>query len=116
MDFDQDIDLDTTRKSPYCSFESNSTRNYLDIQDYQWLEIKQKKEKPCTSLQNVNVRYEELPGHIWNEKSDWGEKLEVTIRFPRYFKEIKEVRSVDLETLIGMIGTYIGLFTGNQMK
>ena len=62
----------------------------------------------CTSLEGVIYRYEEtnlvykiIQSLFW-----------VGMKFPTSFKEIKMVKAVDIQTVIGNAGGYVGLFLG----
>ena len=66
------------------------------------------KMRPCTSLEGVIYRYEEtnlvykiIQSPFW-----------IGMKFPTSFKEIKMVKAVDIQTVIGNAGGYVGLFLG----
>ena len=66
--------------------------------------------KACTSLEFVTYRYEEtnlifkiIQSPFW-----------VGMKLPRTFKEILMVKAVDIQTVIGNAGGYVGLFLGNN--
>ena len=65
--------------------------------------------KACSSLEGVIYRYEEanlIYGVIQSP-------LWVGMRLPNTFKEILMVKAVDIQTVIGNAGGYVGLFLGN---
>ena len=46
----------------------------------------------------------------------WGaDYFWVSITFPNEFKEIYQQREVDIQTVIGNAGGYVGLFLGNDI-
>ena len=66
------------------------------------------KTKACTSLEGVIYRYEEtnlvyriIQSPFW-----------VGMKLPTSFKEITMVKAVDIQTVIGNAGGYVGLFLG----
>ena len=61
---------------------------------------------PCTTLQNVNYRYEEI------DQTSTKDKFVVQLALPSTFKEILQVKAVDIQTVIGNAGGYVGLFCG----
>ena len=65
--------------------------------------------KPCTTLHNVNYRYEEAD---YDDKRIQN-RFNIEIVFPDSFKEIVQVKAVDIQTVIGNAGGYVGLFCGN---
>ena len=65
--------------------------------------------KPCTTLHNVNYRYEEAD----YENKRIQNRFNIEIVFPDSFKEIVQVKAVDIQTVIGNAGGYVGLFCGN---
>ena len=68
--------------------------------------------KPCTTLQNINYRYEEA-----ELESEFVENMyAIQIVFPHTFKEIVQVKAVDIQTVIGNAGGYVGLFCGKYSK
>ena len=64
--------------------------------------------KPCTTVQNVNYRYEEAD----YENKRIQNRFTIEIVFPDSFKEIVQVKAVDIQTVIGNAGGYVGLFCG----
>ena len=68
------------------------------------------KSKACSSLEGVIYRYEEtnlIYGIIQSP-------LWIGMRLPNTFKEILMVKAVDIQTVIGNAGGYVGLFLGNN--
>ena len=61
----------------------------------------------CTSIENINFRYEE--SHV-----DWSCKdcFWIGVIFPYKYKEITQVKAVDIQTLIGNASAYLGLILG----
>ena len=64
-----------------------------------------KKFKECTIASTLTFTYEEI-------NHDNKERFGVLLYYPNKFKEVVMVRAVDLQTVIGNAGGYIGLFLG----
>ena len=64
--------------------------------------------KACTSAEIITYTYEEYD--IDRNGPDW---VWFVIDYPRKFKEIKMVKAVSIQTVIGNSGGYVGLFLGN---
>ena len=64
---------------------------------------------PCEEMSNIAFKANYLQG------SDWMESLIFHFEYPRKTKIIHQMRSVDLHSLIGNIGGYIGLFLGKKI-
>ena len=64
-----------------------------------------KAKKACTSASILTFRYDE------NDIND-EDSFNVAIKYPNQYKEVVMVRAVDLQTVIGNSGGYIGLFLG----
>ena len=64
--------------------------------------------KACKSLEGVIYRYEETNLVYKIIQSPYW----VGMKFPTSFKEIKMVKAVDIQTVIGNAGGYVGLFLG----
>ena len=63
--------------------------------------------KPCTSASTIIFSYDE---YEYNFKgSDW---FHVVLQYPNQYRETKSVQAIDLQTVIGNAGGYIGLFLG----
>lgn len=98
-----------------CSFENHSrleSKAVFDMRSnlaFGFLKKKEREEKPCSTLENVNARLSKRNVRLLEQIEG---SLVVGILYSRTFKEIKQVKRLNIETLIGMIGTYIGLFTG----
>ena len=65
---------------------------------------------PCTSMEDI--RYAFYESDVDYEGSDW---FWIMVRFPDTFMEIVQVRAVDIQTVIGNAGGYVGLFLGNDL-
>ena len=70
--------------------------------------LRRKFTQPCTSLTNINYKYEET------DLETTGGKFKVWVFLPETFKEILQVQAVDFHSLIGNSGGYIGLFCGKN--
>ena len=64
--------------------------------------------KACTTAEIITYTYEEY--EIKRNGSDW---VWFVIDYPKKFKEIKMVKAVNIQTVIGNSGGYVGLFLGN---
>ena len=63
---------------------------------------------PCTCIKNLIYSYVE-----GKDNEDFnGKLLGITLNFPKEFKEIIQERAVDIQTVIGNAGGYVGLFLG----
>ena len=63
---------------------------------------------PCIDMEDIRYTFDELEVDWYG--SDW---FWISIRFPDIFMEIVQVRAVDVQTVIGNAGGYVGLFLGN---
>ena len=77
------------------------TTNYVDL----FKNEKFKKFKECTIASTLTFTYDEI-------NHDNKERFGVLLYYPSKFKEVVMVRAVDLQTVIGNAGGYIGLFLG----
>ena len=68
--------------------------------------------RPCTSVRSIMYSYDEQDNDDTN--SDWPEYLQIGLGLPIVFKEIIQKREVDIQTVIGNAGGYVGLFVGNS--
>ena len=71
---------------------------------------------PCNTYENVNFRFLESD-FSWSQRGNptVGE-MTVGFKIPERFKEISQVKAVDIQTVIGNAGGYVGLFLGNQFN
>ena len=65
-------------------------------------------QNPCTNAEVMTLIYKEQI--LTRNGSNW---FHVTVDFPKKVKEIVTVKAVDIQSLIGNAGGYIGLFLGN---
>lgn len=63
----------------------------------------------CKSAETFTFTYEEEK--VNDRGSDW---FHITVVFPDRVKEIEMVKAIDIHTVIGNVGGYIGLFLGNH--
>ena len=95
----------TTNDTPVCSTIKGMKGAYYDL----LLKIGEK--PPCTSIKNIMYNYEEIKDY-----SNWGghgpDYFWISLTFPNEFKEISQERAVDMQTVIGNAGGYVGLFLG----
>ena len=66
-----------------------------------------KLETPCMSVEDIRYTFEEVDVDWYG--SDW---FWVSFKAPDTFMEIAQVRAVDIQTVIGNAGGYVGLFLG----
>ena len=62
---------------------------------------------PCQEIPDIPFKYTRSV----NDKTG---KFKVVVSYPKKIKIIKQIRSVDVHTLVGNIGGYIGLFLGKS--
>ena len=67
--------------------------------------------KACTSISSLTFTYDET--EMYEYGSDF---FMVTLSYPNQYKEIKMIQAIDIQTVIGNAGGYIGLFLGNSIK
>ena len=70
--------------------------------------------RPCTSIRNIIYSYDEHDND--DKNSFWPEYLQIGLGLPIEFKEIIQKREVDIQTVIGNAGGYVGLFLGNLFE
>ena len=68
--------------------------------------------RPCTKMENTQIRVDEIPNdeipsHLRGEFS-------LRVKMPKIYKEIKMIKAINIETMIGTTGGYLGLFCGNS--
>ena len=95
----------TERNLPICSSKENMKQTVIDLggtmgnQDFLTT--------PCTSMKDI--RYTFYEQDVDWDGSDW---FWISITLPDTFMEIVQVRAVDVQTVIGNAGGYVGLFVG----
>ena len=67
----------------------------------------EKAKRPCTSASTLTFAYSEYD--LNQEGPDW---FYISFIYPKLYKEIKMVQAIDLQTVVGNAGGYIGLFLG----
>ena len=68
---------------------------------------------PCEEMPKINFGYTEL--YSWKNQKPWiGNSLSVIVGFPRNVKVIEQSKAISPNSLIGIIGGYIGLFLGTK--
>ena len=72
---------------------------------------REKPMKPCTSASTMIFSYDEAEYDA--KGSDW---FHVILLYPSEYREIRMVQAIDLQTVIGNAGGYIGLFLGNPIS
>ena len=95
-------------KAPYHksdkSLEVCDSKEDMEIANFDLLGS-DKPKKACTSASIITFRYDE------NDIDD-NDSFYVVVKYPNQYKEIVMIRAVDLQTVIGNAGGYIGLFLG----
>ena len=91
-----------------CSTQHELKKTNFDFKFHQLLQTSNVT-LPCTSLQTTNIWYEQKDDELIERKKGL---MKMEIYYPAIYKEIQEVRSVDLQTVVGNAGGYIGLFCG----
>ena len=93
---------DKGKNLPICSTPDQIKQAIFEFQG-----IHRKIPHACTTIENINFRYEE-------SYVDWGceECFWIGVIFPFQFKEIIQVKAVDIQTMIGNAGAYIGILLG----
>jgi hypothetical protein len=64
----------------------------------------------CTSIEDIRYTFDETDVDWWGNDWFW-----ISITLPKSFKEISQVRAVDIQTVIGNAGGYVGLFLGRKI-
>ena len=68
-------------------------------------------EQPCEEMSKINFGYTEV--YNWRNEKPWiGNSFVVIVGFPRNVKVIEQSKAISPNSLIGIIGGYIGLFLG----
>ena len=65
---------------------------------------------PCISARNIIYSYDEKDYETLD--NDEEERFLIGLCFPNEFKEISQHMAVDIQTVIGNAGGYVGLFLG----
>ena len=71
---------------------------------------------PCQVVEKLQYTYEELDEETSNENNSnsW---FDITLHFPGMsYKEIIQVQAFDIESMVGNMGGYIGLFVGVSLS
>ena len=67
--------------------------------------------QPCDQVQTVTFNVKDIPRNLTNDKQELRAELYIQFNSPNY-KEIRHIRALDFESLIGNMGGYVGLFLG----
>ena len=67
--------------------------------------------KPCTSASSMIFSYDEN-----DYKSNRSDVFNILLFYPNQYREIRMVQAIDLQTVIGNAGGYIGLFLGMPLS
>ena len=97
-------------KPPYLKTPGNhsscSSKDEMEQAFFDWEQNRGDLQQPCSTLQNVNYVYEEAVNEVYNNS------FTVLLTLPDTYKEIIQVKAVDIQTGIGNAGGYVGLFCG----
>ena len=94
----------TNKSLQLCSLKNELKEASLDTLEHE------KTMKACTSISSLIFTYDETDETDNNGSvSHW---FWVGIDYPNQFREIKMIQAIDLQTVIGNAGGYIGLFLG----
>lgn len=96
--------LKTHKSYPKCKSMEKIKESKLDLQLRKQLRLKKACQRISKSKINVNHQT------FWDTKTMWA----VTIEYPEEVKIITQTRDVDVHSLIGNIGRYLGLFLGKR--
>ena len=104
--------LNMQRNQSVCHSRENIKQSVFDMTSLNPEELK----VPCNTYENVNFRFLESD-FSWSQRGNptVGE-MTVGFKIPERFKEISQVKAVDIQTVIGNAGGYVGLFLGNQFN
>ena len=98
-----------TSDKPLCA-----TRKQLNDSKYEITEMKSRYHKtikrPCEELANIVFAADERQYSV----EAFNDTLKFYYTYPEKIKVVQQIKSVDLHSLIGNIGGYIGLFLGNN--
>ena len=100
----------STENLPYCIHEKNKKSANLDISSekvYQY-------PPPCRSMEKIDYTYEEIEAHGIKKRCNDCFAVSYSV-FHRTFKEITQIRALNIQALIGNSGAYLGLFCGYTM-
>ena len=95
----------TERNFSICSSKENMKQAVMDVS--RPMESSEFLTTPCTFMEDIRYTFDETDVD-WSG-SDW---FRISIRLPDTFMEIVQVRAVDIQTVIGNAGGYVGLFLG----
>ena len=99
-----------TEKLPYCIHEKNKKLANLDISSekvYQY-------HPPCRSMEKIDYTYEEIEASSIQKHCNNCFAVSYSV-FHHTFKEITQIRALNIQALIGNSGAYLGLFCGYTM-
>ena len=68
--------------------------------------------RPCTKMENIQIRVDKIP--IDEIPSNLRGEFSLRVRMPKIYKEIKMIKAINIETMIGTSGGYLGLFCGSS--
>ena len=69
--------------------------------------------KPCSRISKLNLKHEQID--LINDRRTNNKRWDVYINFPEDVKTIIQFKEVDIHSLIGNLGGYLGLLTGSAV-
>lgn len=92
----------TSKNTSVCSSKEAMSRTMFNISAFPFA-----LKHACTSIENINYKYREYDTDDHENDRFW-----IGLTYPEKFKDINQVRAVDIQTVIGNAGGYVGLFLG----
>ena len=96
----------TSKNISVCSSKEAMSRTMFNITAYPFA-----LKYACTSIENIIYQYREFDTEKYGDGRFW-----LGLTYPEKFKDINQVRAVDIQTVIGNAGGYVGLFLGILIK
>ena len=95
---------------PVCN-NSQSIKTFSIKKDFPDTKFLSSHHKPCDQVQTASFTIQEIDRKEQEKNTDTNSQLGIIFNSPDY-REIKHTQEFNLESLIGNIGGYIGLFLG----
>ena len=94
------------------------TPSEMEASIFEWPIAENKYRSPCQSISTMDYKMRHLPKNNNNESSCYVDKetLLFTVSFTDKIKIITLSQMVTVESLIGYIGGYVGLFLGRYIR
>ena len=98
--------------SDYSDFPTCNTKHKIKKAYYDgWKLNKVYKDEPCQEMTNIDFKH---TIKTFGPKGAKNERYNIYVAFPMKGKIVTQLQEVDVHSLIGNIGGYIGLFLGKQ--